>query len=349
MISIDLVFRNEEGIVVPAVHINSLDPSEFYQQWANGELRRDVAVTIEDEVTIRRSLQDFKSSEFQLVGAEVFGAWRDLDRNLSLTNHCLAHWTDHSGGHAVGPKVHDSHDPVIAPEVMEVKRDEFKIQYYTTYYWLTASVLHDAVWYARDPKVVVYDIVMELLNQWTMRDNATLLYLLKQADTINKPEAYKLFTPHALANMITQVSRWAIPVSHFIATAEVLAELSDPDWERFMISVGVWEKKGSFIRDPKWVNTGTGESPGRLMDLTTLCIGSRHDAFYPFLKDDSSWSDMYALGMPASLGIRAIHTEPQGKAAKATVLDVAQQGWLWSTYIGTAVLNSRAVATALVG
>lgn len=342
MIKANIVFKDEDGQVVPQAVIDDLPPAKFFSMWSKGELRRDIAVVLEDRAAVEKGLKNWKYPEFRLVGAAVFDAWSELHhRQLSLTGKCLAHWEDSSGGGAQ-LKIRDSHDPVIAPEVKEVKRSEVHIEYHTTYYWLQASLIRGAEWYTRDPEVVVYDMIIELLNQWTMRDNATLLCLLKQADTINKPETYKDFTPTTLSHMITQVSRWAIPVPHFIATAEVFAQLDDPDWKRFMSGEGEWGGN-KFLPSPGWKNVPQqGLEHGKLLDLGAICIGSPHDAFYPFLKEDASWPDIYLVGMPATLGVRAIHTQPQSLPTEVNVTGEEQRGWLWSTYIGTAVLNAKA-------
>ena len=351
MIKAEIVFKDSSNSTFPKEMVNNFPPIEFFSQWSKGELRRDVEVILEDTEAVENGLNDFKSPEFQLVGAKVFEAWRDLDSRLSLTKHVLAHWQapeeQRRGGGGkekdklLGAKIHNSYDPVIAPEVMKMrKKDKLATEYYTEYYWLTASVVHPADWYvAKDPKEVVRDMVLELLNQWTMRDNATLLLLLNNATTINNSKVCKEFTPNIFSELLTQVSRWAIPVPHFLATAKVFADLVNPDWERFSEGIG---KNNEFIY-PKWTNIPDDFEHGRIMDVSVACIGSRHDAFYP-IKEENDWADMYMLGMPSSLGIRAISISPAIESVECLKLHVEERGWLLIAYIGTAILNARAVA-----
>jgi hypothetical protein len=335
MIKADLVFKNVEGQVVPLEHINSMPHHEFFSAWAKGELRRDVEVTLEDPEAVEKGLKDFTSPEFQLVGGEIYDAWNKLDMVLLLPHRFLAHWQDTNPGSEL--KVHEADSPVIAPEVKEVKLGEGHIKYYSHYYWLTAQVAHEQQWYARDPQTVVYDMILELLHQWTMRDNATLLLLMSRSvREEDEPDRYEALTPNSFANLLTLVSRWAIPVPHCIVTAKVLADLDNPDWPRFCTNM---------VNQPE--DGPAGYSHGRIMDIDTFCIGAPTDAFYP--ESETSPPDFYMCGMPSQLGVRAIKVETGVKSLEIQLLNEEKHGWIWSTYIGTAVLNSKAVSTAHFG
>jgi len=341
MIKAKLVFRDDAGNICPPGHINSLPPAQFYSEWAEGKLWRDVVVTLTDRALVVKGLQDPRSKEFQLVGGETYFAWGELDRYLSLVPRLLYlhDCSDMPGSRLATCLEEDSFRDVamFAPEVMKAKRATYKNdKLYTTYYDLSADIVHTQDWYDRNPAVVVRDIILELLKKWTVRDNATLLYLLNQScNLINNVFVATAFTPSVFSSMRDEIARWQIETPHLLATAHALSKM---DFD-------AWDSIAKFTNEPGTL--GLHPENAILMGNTHLfCLGSPHDISYPDY--GAGQKDLFLCGSPDILGVRSVAAEPSCHLVDHTIIGAPMFGWLWYTYIGTQITNSRAVVAGVL-
>jgi hypothetical protein len=317
-----IVFKDEAGQVVS---IDRLSPNEFYSGWAAGKLRRGVEVTAPDWGVIKQGLENPQSPQFQIVCGEVYSTWSELDSQLALPWRLLT-LSDvqlDAGQVDRGQAFDSSREVTFAQELdwVEIRSTE---KYHNHFYWLSAVISHEADWYRRDPKEVVHDMIMELLQQWTVRDNATLLHLLNtSADAINNTYTFDSFTPIIFNSMKIEIAKWHIESPHCLATARVMASSDFSAWDRFADYTHA-DLNPVVLED------------ARLMEAYLYCLGSPHDDFYPLAE---GWNELFLCGSPQDLGVRTVGIEPKAEIVKET----GQHGWLWSTYIGTAVTNARAV------
>ena len=322
MIKAKLVFRDAEGNLCPPGYIKSLEPLKLYADWAAGKLIRDVAVTLEKPDMIERALRDPSSPDFHLVGAEAYYAWGELDSELSLVPKLLAMYDNTvPGSQLVTDQEEDFND--VAWHAADVETAESRVirardKMYATYYWLSADVAHTADWYDRDPKEVVRDIILELLQKWTKRDNATLLHLLNTAcNQINDIIVFKDFTLAAFNHIHTQVARWKMLVSHVLATARVLAQADPRMWED--------------------------------VAMEPICLGAPSDVTWvDYAGSSRDQKDLFVCGHPSVLGARGVKVEAEAHPVKNDQTTATEYGWLWSKNVSTQITNSRAVVAGMM-
>lgn len=339
MIEAKLVFRDAAGNICPPGHVNSLEPEKFYTEWATGKLRRDVVVHLDNPAAVEKGLRNTSSPEFQLVGGESYWAWSKLDGFLSLVPRFLSlHDDSETQGH-LATMIDDSLPSVsmFAPEVQQVKRATYRNnKLYTTYYDLTASVAHTDDWYDRDPEEVVRDIILELLEKWTVRDNATLLYLLNTScGLINDVCVTQAkFTPVMFSTMRDLLWRWQLATPHCVATAQAISRIDFEEWSGF----------ASFVNQPEPDSLHTEH--GRLMDTALFCVGAPHDVTYPDYGDDQK--GIFLCGSPDVLGVRSVLVRPRAEVVNHSIVGAPVHGWAWYTHIGTQITNSRAVVAGVL-
>jgi len=320
MISAKLVFRDDAGNLCPPGHINSLTPEKFYTDWAAGKLQRDVVVQITDPTVVERGFRNPHSLEFQLAGVETYYAWGAIDEELLLAPKLLTVYRDLSPAQVLVTRRNnkDFHDiawHMLKAGVAESIVVRARGKLYATFYPLSADVSHTADWYDRDPKDVVRDIILELLEKWTKRDNATVLHLLNTAcNTINDVFAFKELTSFAVDCMRTQVMRWQFsePQMHVLATARALANMDPEKWKR-------WH-------------------------MHPICLGAPHDVTWAdYTSSSRDQKDLFLCAAPSALGARGVKIEIQAEPIRNTQTPSTEYGWLWSSEISTQVTNSRAV------
>jgi hypothetical protein len=197
--------------------------------------------------------------------------------------------------------------------------------------------MHTDDWYDREPKKVIRDIILELLKKWTMRDNATLLYLLNQSCNLVNDiyVSESKLTPALFVAMRTAVQRWKIRATpHCVATAQALSRL---DFD-------AWKSMASFVNQPD-LNSLSPEH-GKLMDTALFCIGAPHDVVYPDCGEYPK--DFFLCGSPHELGARSVFVHPKVHVVNHTSIGAPVHGWMWTTHIGTQITNSRAVVAGLL-
>lgn len=339
MINAVLIFRDDAGNICAPGHINSLAHERFFTSWAEGKLRRDVVVHLENPDLVEKGLRNTHSPEFQMIGGEAYLAWKKLDDYLSLAPRLL-YWHDESESQGQLVTCLDDSMPTVsmfAPDVQKAERAIYKNdKLYTTYYPLTAAVSHTDDWYARDPKEVVRDIILELLAQWTVRDNATILYLLNQSCGLinNIYVSSDKLTPVMFSRMRDEVWRWQINIPHCIATAQAISRIDFEEWEGF----------GTFVNSPD--PEGLDPEHGRLMDTALTCVGAPHDVTYPDYGDAPK--GLFLCGPPETLGARSVLMRLHAEVVNHAIVGAPVYGWAWHTYIGTQVTNSRAVVASVL-
>jgi hypothetical protein len=158
-------------------------------------------------------------------------------------------------------------------------------------------------------------------------DNITKALLDAAAPVSNNVVAFNALTPNVFSELLTQVSRWAIPVPHCLISIDLWNDLrADPDWQRFYSPI----EKHTLAEEGKLA---------RLMDVELITDGFRYDTLRVLAP-----GEIYMLGMPAALGIKTERIPLTSKPLEFHLLGDIARGWMIYNYQSSAVLNSRGVA-----
>lgn len=161
-------------------------------------------------------------------------------------------------------------------------------------------------------------------------DNITKALLDAAAPVRNNVVAFNALTPNVYSELLTQVSRWAIPVPHCILAIDLWNDIrADSDWQRFYSPI----EKHTLAEEGKL---------GKLMDVELITDGFLYDSLRVL-----DPGEIFMLGMPAALGIKTERIPLTSKPLEFHLLGDIARGWMIYNYQSSAVLNSRGVAKGL--
>jgi len=316
--SCTVVFVDEKGKEVTQTDFPTLQ--KFFLAWKEGELKRRVKIVEKEDGVLNSYFKKVENDTRAALLSLTFNlqeCYDWLNVHLGLSNHILAYQKIEMGAHArvripkndlvffaapgdsaeSAAKVGFVFVPSLPIEFnFERKRGEFK----------------------DNPKKVVEEFLNEMVKETIAKDNATVVFLLKQGaqDTV----LCEQFSPASFNTIRHKLWEKQIPAPTLLTTPAVLA---------FIVEEAQW-----FYPDNK-SNWATGQV-GKFGDVSIICGGSEKDEFGCGL----DFTDYFMFGPPQKVGVRTEKIPIEIESIDKSILGVSLMGWSLYGSRGTLIFGS---------